>query len=541
MPFGMLSPRFHTFSRSSVRHASWLSGLSLLLIVAPRITAQTASERGATTVSGKVLNARTGAPMARVLVQANGRAIFTSSEGRFQFTDPGGIRSVQFTKPGFSLSPEQRDPERVMLNATAAEANLDVELWPEAILSGTITSPEGDSLPRITVNVQRTLFQNGTRQWLPSGSTQTDAHGGFRIPVPAGDYVLQTRYAAPDVSRGLAVLPVQLPSHPSEDSAGSVHLASGQELHFDLHPQLAKAFHITVPLEGNYAQRSPSITLTTATGATYQPFRRVTPEGVALDLPSGVYRLAARLPSPEGELAGHMVLTVPEQDSVAPTLHMDLVPAVPIVVTADAAAETNTAGGISLPPDGSGLNLQLNPIEPSLNDGGGQAIRANGRGPAGSTFSAPAGAYRLAGGEAAGWTILSAAYGGVDLLRAPFVVGPNVGAEPIRIVVGRATGSVAGVTLLAGVPTGCWVVFVAEAGTLPRFFIRRSADTGDFNVSGLPFRRFQLLALPLLSAANFGNPEMLSQFQTYVQTVAVTSSSSAALTLQAVPAHELYP
>ena len=542
----MLSGTFLPIGRSSLARCSdrrllRVAVVALICATAPLVVAQTGSQQGATTVSGRVVNARTGAAMARVLVQANGRAVFTSAEGRFQFTDPTGIRSVQLTKPGFSLSPEQRDPETLLLNASEIETTLDVELWPEAILAGTVTSPDGDPLPHITVTAQRSAFQNGVRQTLPSGSTQTDAHGGFRIPVPAGEYVLQTRYAGPDYNRSLAVLPAQLPAHALDNNAGSLHIASGQELHYDLHPQLAAVFHVTVPLEGQNAQRSPSITVVTSTGATYQPPRRVTLEGVVLDLPTGVYQLSARLSASDGDHTGHMILTVPEQDSTGPTLHMDLVPSVPVVVTANTAVQTNTTQGSGTPPDGSALNLQLEPTGMSLNENGGQALRMSGRGSAGNSFIVPSGVYRLAGGEGAGWSIVSATYGGVDLLRQPFVVGPNVSAEPIRVVTEPATGSVSGHTLRAGVPNSCWVVFIAETGTLPRFFVRRSAADGDFNVSGLPFRQFHLLALPLLSTADFADPDVLNHFQSYVQTVSVTASSSAALTLEAVPVHELYP
>ena len=519
---------------------SFIQVMTLFLPV-PLLSAQVASERVATTVSGQVLNAKTGVPMARVLIQANAQAGFTSAEGRFQFTDPGGIKSLQFTKPGFWTSPEQRDPQSVTVNASASEVNLEIELWPEAILTGTVTSSEGDPLPQIAVTAQRSLLQSGVRQTLPAGTTLTDAHGGFRMPVPAGDYVLQTRYAAPDFNRSLAILPVQVPAHSVEDGTDTIHITSGQELHFDLHSQLATAFHITLPLDESATQRTPSISVTTANGATYQPPRRVTSEGIELDLPSGVYKLSARMTAPDGDRIAHLTLTVPERDSVGPALHLELVPSVPVVVTADLSSASSAATGGSSPPDASGLNLQLEPRASAFSEDGGQLIRLAVRGAGGTSFRVPPGAYRLAGGEDSGWTIESATYGGVDLLTQPLVVGTNVGAEPIRIVVARASGTVTGVTRRAGVPASCWVVFVADAGTLPHFFIRRSESSGDFSVSGLPFRRFNLLALPLLSSADFGDPAVLDRFQTYVQKIEVTPSSSAALTLEAPSAHELYP
>ncbi len=528
-------------SRRWVRLLTPVTPVRLMLLAAPLLFGQAVPERSVTSVSGQVLNARTGVPLQRVLVQANEQAVFTSSEGRFRFTDPAGIRTLQLTKPGFSTSPEQRDPQTVTVNTSAPEAGLLVELWPEAILTGRVTSPEGEPLAQVSVSAQRSLLQNGLRQTLPAGTTLTNAHGSFRLPVPAGDYVLQTRYAAPDFNRALAILPVQVPAHGAEDGTETIHIASGQELSFDLRPQMANAFHITLPLDGSAAQRAPSIAVTTADGTTYQPSRRMTSEGIDLDLPPGVYQVSAHLAAPDGDRVGHMTLSVPDRDSVGPALHLDLVPSVPVVVSADPSSTSNAATGASNPPDSSGLNLQLEPLGFLISDLGGQPLRLAVRGASGTSFRVPPGNYRLSGGQGSGWTIQSATYGGVDLLRQPLVVGTNVGAEPIRIVVARASGTLTGVTVRAGVPASCWVVFIDEAGTLPRFFIRRSEASGDFTVSGLPFRRFHLLALPLLASADFGDPAVLDRFQTYVQTVAVTSSSSAPLTLEAPSAHELYP
>ena len=478
--------------------------------------------------------------MARVLVQANGRSVFTNADGRFQLSDTSPIAGVQFTKPGFSLSPEQRDPTGVPV-AGAIDANsIEVALWPEAVLAGTVTSPEGEPLPRIAVTAQRSLFQNGVRQIQTAGFTTTDVHGAFRLPVPAGSYVLQTRYAPPDFSRSLAVLPTQSPNLTASEASGTITIVSGQELHVDLHPQLAATVHVTIPFEAGAFQRSPAITITTIDGASYQPARRLTPDGLVLDLPAGTYQIAARLAAPDGERAGSATFNVPDHDVTAPLLHLEPLPAIPIAVSADSASAANLDGSVSSPPDASALNLQLEPIEVSSTESGSQPIRGL-RGVNGTAFAAPPGSYRLTGGEGGGWTVQTASFGGVDLLRNALVLGPNVGAEPIRIVVSRANGTLSGVTMIAGKPAGCWIIFSGDAGTLPRFFVRRSEANGQFNLSGLPLRRLRVLALPLLSVADFGDPVVLDAFHTYVQAISVTSSSSAPLSLDAVPAHELYP
>ena len=498
--------------------------------------AQTPVSAAGGVIAGHVTNARTGAPMARVLVQANGHAVFTNAEGRFQLGGGAAVASVEFTKPGFALSPEQRDSNSVPVASSSGAVSLEVALWPEAILAGTVSSAEGDPLPRVPVTAQRYVMQNGMRQIQQAGFTFTGPHGNFRLPVPAGDYIVQTRYAPPDFTRPASALPTQVPTRAANDGTGTIHIASGQELRVDLHPQLATAVHMLLPIEGGDAQRSLSITITTADGATYQPPRRVTQDGLSLDLPSGTYQLSARLAAPDGERIGQMTLTVPDHDATAPPLHLDAIPSVPIVVTVDPASASNASG----PPSAAALNLQLEPGG-STSSAGDQPLHITGRGTSGAVFSAPPGSYRLAGGDGSAWAVQSAAFGGVDLLRDPLVVGANASAEPIRIVVSRPNGTVTGVTRISGTPAACWIVFVSEPGTLPRFLVRRSTADGQFTVSGLALRSYRLLATPLLSSADFGESAVLDQFHTYVQRVAVTASSSAALELNAVPIRELYP
>ncbi len=517
-----------------------LFSIALISMWPQGLAGQIAAAPAATTLPGRVVNARTGAAMGRVLVQVNGQARFTSAEGRFQILVTSDSTSVQFTKPGFSSSPEQRDPETLTLDPAALPASLDVELWPEAVLTGSLTTAEGDPLPHLTVSADRLLFQNGLRQMSFVRSTTTDAHGGFRMPVPAGDYVLHTQYAPPDSTRSLAVMPTGRPMRTASDATGTIHIASGQELHFDLHPALAAAFGVTIPLEGSSSQRYTSLALTTSEGVTFQASQRVNPDGMVLNLPAGTYQLSARLVSPQGQLFGHQVLTVPERESTSAPLHLEAVSSLPLVVTVDPASPTSTDGSSQTAPDGSSLNLELEPDSASALEGNEKTIRSNGRG-GGSSFAVPPGTYRLASGENAGWSLQSASFGGVDLLRNPLVVGSSAGSEPIRVVVTRGSGSISGVTRLGGVAARCWIVVVPEAGTLPRFFVRHSSSGGQFTLSNLPLRSFRLLALPLLPSADFGEATVIDQFQTYVQTVSVTSSSTAPLALDAVPVHELYP
>lgn len=529
------------------RHCYGSPGAVLLvlccsLLLRPGIAvAQSPASAGASVLAGRVTNARTNAPMARVLVEADGQVVFTDAEGRFQLTDAGSIGSVQFTKPGFALSPEQRDSNSISVVPSKAPAPLEVSLWPEAILAGTVTSAEGDPLPRVAVIAQRYSVQNGVHQVLQTGFAFTGPHGNFRLPVPAGDYVVQTRYAPPDFARPLALLPAQTPTRTANEGTGTLHVASGQELHIDLHPQLAPVVHLLLPIEGSETFRPPAITVTTSDGTTYQPPRRTTQRGLTLDLPAGTCQLSAHLAAPDGDRIGELSLTVPDHDATALPLHLEAAPSVPVLVTVDAAPPGSASSVASGVPSASSLNLQLEPLSPASQAGAESPTRTSNRGLAGTVFSAAPGSYRLEGGEGSAWTIESASLGDLDLLRAPLVLGTGTAAEPIRIVVSRSTGTITGVTRIGGVPAACWIVFVPDAAALPRFFIRRSNTDGRFTIGSLPLRSYRVLATPLLSSADLADPAILDQFHTFLQRVSITSSSSAALDLNAVPVRELYP
>jgi len=160
------------------------------------------------TVQGQVINAATGGPVPRALVRLNNRAVLTDHEGKFRFdqnTDSNA--NVIVTKPGFSASTEIQDPGNVSLQAAQMGVPIELRLYPEALLTGTVTAPDGTPLPRISVNAYRSLYDVTGHRWQIMGQAQTDSHGNFRMPVQAGDYRLETRYSPLDRMIDEAVLP----------------------------------------------------------------------------------------------------------------------------------------------------------------------------------------------------------------------------------------------------------------------------------------------------------------------------------------------
>src|ERR1700733_10997291 len=113
---------------------------------------------------------------------------------------------------------------------------LELRLYPEALLTGVVLAPDGTPLSGISVSAMRSIYDDSARRWTPVGQGQTDSHGSFRIPVPAGHYRLQTRYVLQDRTIGEAVLPFAVPTVSSTDTSQLIRIHSGEEENFVLWP-----------------------------------------------------------------------------------------------------------------------------------------------------------------------------------------------------------------------------------------------------------------------------------------------------------------
>ena len=176
------------------------------------VSPSSAAASAPSVVSGQVINAVTGLPVARALVRLNDRAVLTDHDGKFEFdqnTEANG--NMMIIKPGFSSSASDAETPNIYFQGDQLAAPLRLLLYPEAVLTGTILGPEGEPLSGIPVSARRSLYDEAGRRVVNAGQTQTDSHGNFRMPVPAGSYRIETRYVAKDRTTGLAILPVVLP------------------------------------------------------------------------------------------------------------------------------------------------------------------------------------------------------------------------------------------------------------------------------------------------------------------------------------------
>lgn len=529
----------------------------VLLFRGPRVLAQLGgivSSAGSTAatipelIAGRVVNAVTGTPLPRTLVQISGRAVFTDQEGRFRFEQPGlPVSTLRLTKPGFSMTPEQQmdGPSEGVL-PEGDPGSLTMTLWPEALLAGTVKTADGEPLQHVSILVRRSLFDEQGRHFQIAGQRQTDSHGGFRLPVPAGDYRVETQFSPRGFERQQAILPFTYPQVSSSATADVLHLGSGEEQHLELRPATSTTHTVTLPLEAGDEGQPPQITAHTADGTSFgvNASRSQEPGSLRLDLPSGTYTLRAMRYSREGIQFGESSVTVVDHDISGPALHLSSLPNIPVETVLDASSSPSQTSGGGRPPDTAPspmqFNMALQPVDVDPTSPFQFGIRPTQQRDSGATLAAPPGVYRLTANIAGGWYIRSATSRGTDLLRENLVISSGSTPSPISLVVSNQMGSLQGTVKLAGSPGSCWLYLIATGAALPAVVVGRSDSSGRFNVS-LPPGSYRAIAFPYRHSANLQDPAVLNRFATHVGGATISAGSTSNLDLDAVPVKELVP
>jgi hypothetical protein len=532
--------------RMLFRHVGW--GLLAFLIVCVGVSgggeAQTSGGLGSSDsagiVSGVVINARTGASVPRALVKLNDRAMLTDHEGKFRFEGyAGGNATVSVSKPGFSASVDPSDRGSLSLQAGQLAAPLELRLYPEAILAGSVTAPDGTGLPHIMVVALRNTFDDSGARWSINGQTQTDAHGEFRISVPAGEYRLETRYVPADQTIGEAILPMRFPDDSSSNSSGSksgfIRLRGGEEERVSLRAVIGMPHTVSVVSVPALAARSARLTVHLSNGVVMPGgFSREGSGGeMKLQLPQGSYVLRAEGGSGGGGTPeeAETAVTVPDHDVAGVVLRFSPVASIGVALQVDGGATSDNAAP-SLQQLGLALRNEEDGSESMLRNAGTQDQ---------PEFVVPAGRYRMLVHGRGEWFVQSASYGDSDVLDQELVVAPGAGGAEIQVTVSNQTGGVQGSVALHGAAAACPIYLVPERASGRAVFSATSNAEGGYSVSNLPPGEYRVIAFERRYAADYGDEASLAPFSSYVQTVTVNVGDKATANLEAVPVTEMMP
>jgi hypothetical protein len=502
-------------------------------------TASTTASSIPSSVIGQVINASTGAPVSRAMVRLNDRAVLTDNEGKFRFDQNSeSSANVLVSKPGYYAGTEFSETANLFLSSSQLAAPIELRLYPEALLTGTLTAPDGTPLPHISVSALRNVYDDAGHRWITAGQAQTDSHGNFRIPVQAGDYQLETRYTPQDRTTGEAVLPTTVPNESSSNTSTMIRIHSGEEQHFELRPAVSPTHTVTASTQPPSGRGFTRISARSSNGSTLSvgPTMSGSIGEMKIQLPQGTYTLTARMMSdPEAPEQAETTVTVPDHDISGVVLQFFPVPAIPVEMVVDGASTSDNT-----PPNlqQMGLTLQSEQADP---DRGDSSVRLTTRRDQSLVFVAPPGDYRLAARNSGAWFIKSVTYGDSDLLQQELVVAPGAAGTPIRVVVSNEMGSLQGSVKLNGDPSASWVYLIPTNSGVQTVYTTRSNATGGYSFAHLPPGSYQVVAFERRHSADYRNPESIAPFSGQVQSVNINAGDKPSVNLDAVPVAEVIP
>lgn len=494
-----------------------------------------ADSTGPTTVSGRVVNANNGLPVARALVRLNDRAMLTTYDGKFEFdevTDTG--TNLEANKPGFYPSIEPGGSSGLFLRTGQPTTGLEIRLYPEAIFTGTVTAPDGEPLPNILVSARRNMFNGSGHTWIPVAQMQTDSHGRYRLTVPSGDYKLMSAYASQLNGTDQAVLPVVLPAENASSPSGSIHIRSGEEQRLDLHPVTSRAYTVAVTFDADLGHSFPRIAARSDNGITLSPSVRMEAGATRIELPNGTYTLSVSTFSTEGIEQGDTTVTVAGHDVSGVAFHLAPLPKLPVELLVDSAATAEDR-----PPNLLQFGLLLESDQADTDSINSSVFLAAQRGGT-MSFSASPGSYRLRARNIGGsWYIKSVSDGTSDLLQQGVVVAPGSSGTPILVTISNQTASVQGTCKLSGAPAACWVYLIPTTPSATTVFPQRGNEQGIYNYAHLPPGSYQAIAFEQQHSADYSDPAALTPFATHVRSITVNAGDKPTLDLDTVSEAEM--
>lgn len=536
------------------------AAVSGFLFIPLPVTAQNNSAPTAYPVRGTVVDAVSGQPIARALVELNQQfAVLTAADGQFSFDNlPAGDYMATIRKPGYwslgegrgvisglvpALPPRRIRPVRVGPDMPS----LIFRLTPLAVITGHVTLSTADPADGIHVTAYTRRIENGRMHWTSAGMARTRSDGSFRIGgLAPGSYML---YTQPSLDQDRPQRPgsgpvwgypaVYYPGVTDPSAAGRIALKPGQQVLADISLVRQQFFEITALVRGPDADQPVNFQVVDSGGrATMLPasYNRLT-QMVTASVPNGSWSL-------EGHSYGHEILWGRSDFQVAgapvtTAISLLPIPHIPINIRRDFVASED---GSQPQTSGPGMNLFLVSADDfSLsNYGGGLNSVEGSNGQQWELRIQEPGRYWIQATPFPPVYISSITSGGVDLASSPLIILPGSDPAPLDITLrndgGTITGDIAGASLTTsgGVSSGigiyqpqAWVYAIPlfpTPGNVPTGFAQ---PDGHFTISGLAPGSYHVIACDTPQEIDSRSPDALSAWAGKGETVTVDAGGSA--------------
>ncbi len=470
------------------------------------VTPQTAPNPNAKRypVSGTVVNASTGAPVPRALVQLQGlepsRAL-TGNDGHFEMKDvPEGRYSVMVQRPGFQ--PAMRNP---IVTVGATTPSVECKLQPQSSLRGRIVNSDGEPVEGVGVQILHRTVNNGRRDWQMSGAARSDETGVFVFDnLDPGAYLVHTEPSQVFASSSEIVvdgrhypelyLPQYYPNAPDRSSAQPIQLLPGTEGEADFSLAAVPAYQASGVVSD---VRGYAANCENADGEVVSNAFRIdnrTGKFTLSRLPAGTCTLVVRSGfRPESQaFYGELPININNSDLDGLRLNLSPLSDIPVLV----AGSANSA-------DNPGIQLQLFPHSGARQ----QAYQADKRGDTLAFHAVPPGTYSLTSTASGNSCLSSVASGSTDLLRNDLTVMAGSAPAPITVSLRTDCGAVSGKLPDNATPGSASILAVPDGA--PAMARVGFANNGQFQIGNLTPGDYTLYAFTEVLNAPYAEPEFL--------------------------------
>jgi protocatechuate 3,4-dioxygenase beta subunit len=509
------------------------------------------------TVSGRVVNAKTGEPLkkANIMLMAKGGGKMTSAEsdqsGNFNFTDiEAGSYMLMCDRQGFARQfYGARNNPYIGTTLTIAAGqelkDLSFSVMPQAIITGKITDEDGEPMNMIAVAAVRTSFARGKKQYVPLGYAMSNDAGEYRLAnLGPGKYLIVASH------RNLGVGMVATGGKPSDkpepgyamvfypnsqDAAGAapVTVSPGAEIRaIDIRLNKQPAVRLSGTVSGMEEGKMMLVILMPRAagvlGATMSKVAMAQAADAKFDFKGvvpGSYTLAAVSPQSPNELGHRMPIEVGDQNVT------DIVLAVGsgVEVKGKITAEGETQ------PKLSGVKVTLSAIETPL----GNSSSTSGEDGLFTMKSVSPDKYEVNVGEPpAGYYLKAVKYGGREVPENQVDIPAGASSSQIEVVLSPNAASVEGnIADKNGKPLSGVTVALIPKGRQPYLFKDVTTDqAGHFEFKSVVPGEYIALAWEEIEMGAFQDPEFIKAFESKANKLDLKDRAREVLQIKAIPA-----
>ncbi len=528
--------------------------------------------------SGVVVNAISGAPIPRAMIQGNPGGTASDAKGEWSITNQRCGRWVPgASRPGFFSWMDGASaggpPKSIELASGSPATGIRIELMPEAVVSGTVLNSDGDPVPQAQIRLMRAMVINGYRALSGGPAGTTDQQGNFRLDhLQPGHYLAcagSPSQVFPVGGGEPLVYPEECyPGPPAQGLSVAMPLEAGKEARISLTLRAQPALHVRGVVQGAAGGRG-NVNLMKIAGDDQRPG---VPAGMTMmGMPTGArpgqiqrdgtfdianvapgsYIAMARVPMQGGQSGpgrgmppsasaritvgnsdvNGIQLTLQSPVAVNGTVRYDLADGPP--PPQPSAPNQNQASQEFGPMPGQRVMLNLNPAQPGF--GGAGQLKWDDNHLAFTWPDVQPGSYTLNARVAGipGAYVRSATLGGQNILNQPFSVDAPTG--PIEIVVSDDAGTFqANVVDADGHPAAAGIVLKPASG---RPLTGRAGDDGVATMQNIPSGEYSAWAFDNISQVPWNEADWMNQHAGSPVRVTISKTAAAApVTLKRITA-----